>query len=460
MDLWAEVGRFFVLFRRAFHIKRKNASRFEEVLRDKLTRGTGEGRRASETHSSGAVLEFLTFIVHNHLRLNALKTLKNDFSVSAFVAGLIVLIVGMTSSAVIVFQAAQAFGADLRSAGSWLGSLCIGMGLLTLYFSWKSKSPILTAWSTPGAVLLVTGADGFTMNEAVGAFVVSALLIVICGVTGWFEKIMSRISLSLTSALLAGVLLHFCLDVFSSFQKSPAVIGLMFVAYLVGKRFFSTMTMLFVLSVGIAASMYLELFKFNELQFSFTQFVATAPHFSFAAIMSLAVPLFIVTMASQNLTGYSLMKAYRFDHRISPLITGMGVMSLITSFFGGFIINLAAITAAIAMGPESHPQKEKRYIAALVSGVLYIFVGLFAGTVVSVFAAFPKEMITAIAGLALLGAVSTSLEKSFADSSHKEAAFITFIIAASNLSLFGIGSAFWAIVVGILVQHFFNAFKS
>ncbi len=385
--------------------------------------------------------------------MNLLATFKKDFSFSAAIAGWIVVLVGMTSSAVIVFQAAQAYGATTAEAGSWLGALCIGMGLLTIGFSFYYKAPVLMAWSTPGAVLLVAAAPGFSINEAVGAFVLSSFLVFLFGVTGWFEKIMSRISISLTSALLAGVLLHFCLDLFGALKVAPLLVGLMLIVYLAGRRFTSRFTMMYVLLVGCVIAVSSGILKPSEIDLALTQFHFVQPSFSIAAVISLAVPLFVVNMASQNLTGISVMRAHHFQTPISPSLTGLGLMNMLTALFGGFSLNYAAITAAIAMGPDAHLDRNRRYVAAVVSGFLYVIIGLFAGTVTSLFAAFPKEMITAIAGLALLGTVSSSLEKALSHPDDKEASFMTFVIAASGLTIFGVSSAFWAILVGLLVQY-------
>jgi benzoate membrane transport protein len=383
--------------------------------------------------------------------VTTLTQLKKDFSLSATIAGLVAVLVGMTSSAVIVFQAALAFGASASEAGSWLGSLCIGMGILAIYFSMKYKAPVLIAWSTAGGVLLVTGANGFSMSEAIGAFLVSAFLILLCGITGLFEKIMDRIPVPLTSGLLAGVLVHYCLDAFHGFTNSPYLIGGMFVAYLAGKKFWPQLTMMLVLVTGILVAALSGNLKFTDVAFELVQFKAVMPALSVQAILSLALPLFIVTMASQNLTGISVMRAYQYQNPISPLITGNGAMNLLTAFFGGFAINLAAITAAIGMGPECHPDRDKRYVSGVLSGLIYIMIGVFAGTVTSLFAAFPKEMITAIAGFALLGTVASGIEKALSSAVHREAAFLTFVVAASGLSFWGIGSAFWAVLVGLIV---------
>ncbi len=391
--------------------------------------------------------------------LNILTQFKKDFSLSALTAGLVVVLVGMTSSAVIVFQAAKNFGASTSEAGSWLGALCVGMGILSIFFSFKYKAPVLVAWSTPGAVLLASSASGFTLNEAIAAFLFSSCLVFIFGITGLFEKIMNRISIALSSALLAGVLLHFCLDALTAFKVSPMLVGAMFGAYLIGKKIWSRMTMLLVLIVGVLVSFALGLFQLNAVDFSLTHFHFFQPQFSFASLINLGIPLFIVTMASQNLTGLSVMRAHQFANPISPLLTGMGFLNFITAFFGGFTLNLAAITASIAMGEESHPDKNRRYVAAVVSGLAYLLIGFFAGSVTSVFAAFPVQMIAAISGFALIGTVAASLETALSIQNQKEAAFLTFIIAASGLSFFGVSSAFWAVIVGFATQSLFQLKK-
>ncbi len=382
--------------------------------------------------------------------MTAWNRLRNDFSLSAVIAGLIVVLIGMTSSAVVVFEAAQAFGASASDAGSWLGSLCIGLGVLTVFFSLRYRIPVLIAWSTPGAVLLIGGASGFSLGEAMGAFLFVAAMTLVFGLTGWFEKIMGRISVSLTSALLAGVLLHFCLDAIHAFELNRVLIGAMLGAYLLGKKIRSRMTMLLVLVVGMIVSMALGILHFDQVGFTLTQFHWVQPQFSLQALLSLGVPLFIVTMTSQNLTGLSVLRAHQYQAPISVVLTGMGLMNLLTACFGGFSINLAAITAAIGMGPEVNPDPTKRYISGVVSGSLYAVIGIFAGAVTSLFAAFPKEMILAIAGFALLGTVASGIEKALATANHREAGFLTFVIAASGVTFLGIGSPFWAVLVGVI----------
>jgi len=378
--------------------------------------------------------------------------LEADFSLSAVVAGFIVLLVGVTSSGVLVFQAARSFGLDAQGASSWLGALCLGMGILGVILSLRYRMPVLLAWSTPGAALLAGGIAGVSLAEVTGAFLFSALLIFLSGITGLFAKIMNRIPMALASALLGGILLKFCLDTFLSIKSQPVIVGVMLVAYLLGKKWKPRLVMLFVLLAGTIAAAWMGELQFSQIELAATTWSFVSPEWSWHVLLSVGVPLFIVTMASQNLPGLAVMRAHGFPTPVSSLLTWTGVVNLVSSCFGGFAINLAAITAAIAMGPESHEDRDKRYVAGVVSGVLYMIVGVMAGSVTSLFAAFPAEMVTAIAGIALLSTTASCLQTALEDPHHKEAAFITFVVAASGLSLFGVGSAFWAITAGAMTQ--------
>lgn len=380
------------------------------------------------------------------------QRLLADASLSGLIAGFIMVIVGMTSSAVLVFQAASSANLSPQEASSWLGSLCLGMGIITVILSIKYRTPILIAWSTAGAALLVSGLKEVPLPDAVGAFIFSAFLIFLSGVTGIFDRMMNRIPIAMASALLGGVLVHFSMDSFVGFKTQPALVGTMLLTYLLGKRFLPRWTMLLVLLAGIVVGTITGSLRVSSISVAFTEFHLVMPRLSGQALLSLGVPLFIVTMASQNLTGLTVMRVNGFPTPVSALMTWTGITNMLTAPLGGFAINLAAITAAIGMGPEAHPDHDKRYFSGVVSGLCYIVIGIFAGTVTSLFAAFPSEMVTAIAGLALLGTIAGCLQSTLADNHYKESAFITFVVSASGMSLFGIGSAFWGLLIGILAQ--------
>lgn len=392
-----------------------------------------------------------------------------DLSLSAFTAGFVAVLVGFTSSVAIVFQAAQAFGATPEVMASWMWALGIGMGLCTLLPSLWWKKPVMVAWSTPGAAVLASAglAGGYTMHDAVGAFIMSALLIVLVGATGWFERLMNRIPVALASALLAGVLARFGLSAFAAAQTALPLVLVMLLTYLLGKRLWPRYAVPLTLLVAIVFVAAYARFTPVSISFGLTAPVWVTPAFSVSAFVSLALPLFIVTMASQNLPGVAAIAASGFgDERarggdagipISKVITLSGLTTLLLAPFGAFSLNLSAITAAICMGPEAHIDRLRRYTAAVSCGALYVLIGLFGATIIGVLTAFPKELVAAIAGLALLGTIGGALAAALKDEPNREAATITFLVTLSGVVLAGVGSAFWGVVAGalaLLVQHY------
>ncbi len=370
---------------------------------------------------------------------------------SAVVAGLVAVLVGFTSSVVIVFQAAAAFGATPAQTASWIWALGLGMGATSLGLSLWYRQPVLTAWSTPGAALLAIAGAGLGMAEAVGAFLVCAALIVVAGASGWFARVMNRIPQSLAAALLAGVLARFAFDAFAAMQREFALVFTMLLAYLLGRRLWPRYAVPGVLLAGVAVAGFKGQLNFGAVEWALAAPVFTAPRFSVAAVVGIALPLFVVTMASQNLPGVAVMRAAGYDTPVSPLITTTGVATLLLAPFGGFAFNLAAITAAICMGPEAHPDPARRWTASAAAGLFYIALGLLGGAVVALIAAFPRELVLAVAGLALLATIGSGLAQAMRDEGEREAALLTFVVTASGLTLAGIGSAFWGVAAGALV---------
>ncbi len=378
----------------------------------------------------------------------------NDLSAGAFTAGFVAVLVGFTSSVAIVFQAALAFNATPAQIASWMWALGIGMGLCTVLPSLYYKKPIMVAWSTPGAAVLATAgiAGGFSMAEAVGAFMVSAALITLCGLTGWFGKVMNRIPVAIASALLAGVLARFGIQGFTAAQTALPLVLLMLVVYLAGRRFTPRYAVVATLLAGIVYAALRGELAWSAVSLALTMPIFVMPQFSFNAMVSLAIPLFVVTMASQNLPGVAAIRATGYEGQIpvSKVITLTGLATLVLAPFGAFALNLSAITAAIVMGKEAHPDPQKRYTAAVSCGLIYLVVGAFGAAVTSLLAAFPKELVAAIAGLALLGTIGAGLAAAVKDESHREAALITFLVTLSGVVIAGIGSAFWGVVAGAL----------
>ena len=379
-----------------------------------------------------------------------MKVLR-DFSVSSVAAGFVAVLVGLTSSVVIVFQAARAAGATPEQAGSWLWALGLGMGATTIGLSLRYRAPVLIAWSTPGAALLITSVAGVTLQEATGAFVLTGLLILAVGVSGLFERVIDRIPGALAAALLAGVLLRFALDGFAAAQTRPALVISMAGAYLVVRRLWPRYAVLAALGVGLFVTWVEGLFGTFDLPSGLTRPEWVTPHFSLSAAIGVALPLFIVTMASQNVPGVAALHAHGYRPPISPIITTTGVATVALAPFGGYTFNLAAITASICLGREAHPDPRRRYTAAIASGAFYAIVGLFGAAVAGMLAAFPRELVVGIAGLALLGTIGNGLVAALHDERQREAALVTFVVTASGVTLLSIGSAFWGLVAGAVV---------
>jgi benzoate membrane transport protein len=382
-----------------------------------------------------------------------------DLSLSSFTAGFVAVLVGFTSSVAIVFQAAQAFQATPAQITSWMWALGLGMGLCSAIPSQILKKPVMVAWSTPGAAVLATAglAGGFSMAEAVGAFIACAALITLAGATGWFERVMNRIPMALASALLAGVLARFGLQAFSAAQTALPLVVLMLASYVIARRLLPRYAVPVTLVAGVTLAAFKGQMAWSAVSFELAVPVFTAPQFSVSALVSLALPLFVVTMASQNLPGVAVMRATGYDMPVSRLITMTGLATLVLAPFGAFALNFSAITAAICMGPEAHEDPKKRYTAAVSCGAIYTVLGLFGAVITGLLTAFPKELVAAIAGLALLGSIGNGLAVAVKDESHREAALITFLVTLSGVVIAGIGSAFWGVVAGsltLLVQQY------
>ncbi|MBL8301077.1 MAG: benzoate/H(+) symporter BenE family transporter [Rhodanobacteraceae bacterium] len=376
------------------------------------------------------------------------RSLWRDLSLPPVVAGLVTVLVGFTSSAAIVFQAAQAAGATPAQVASWMWALGLGMGLTCIVLSLRYRVPVVTAWSTPGAALLTAGAAGLNIEQATGAFVVSAVLIVLAGFSGLFERLINRVPVAIASGMLAGVLLRFGLDAFLALETRFGLALAMVVAYVVLRRWQPRYAVVFTLLLGITVAAAGGLLNWQAVRLEFAQPVWVTPVFSLSAIVSVAIPLFLVTMASQNVPGVAVMRASGYSVPISPLIGWTGTANLLLAPFGAFALNLAAITAAICMGREAHEDPSRRYVAAVAAGVFYCIVGVFGATVAALFSAFPRELVVVIAGLALLGTIGNGLAVALGNEQEREAALLTFLVTASGITLFGIKSAFWGLVAG------------
>lgn len=334
------------------------------------------------------------------------------------------------------------------------------MGITCIGLSFYYKKPVLTAWSTPGAALLATSLVGVSMSDAIGAFLFSAMLIIVSGLTGSFERISKIISPSIAAAMLAGVLLQFCIEIFTYLQQEFVLVAAMCAVYLLGRRFFPLYAIPAALVIGILLSYFLDLFSDADIQLEIAQFVFTTPTFSLTTLISIGIPLFIVTMTSQNMPGIVVMKAADYHPPISPIITATGVTTFLLAPFGGFAFNLAAITAAICMGEDAGKDRDKRYLASVSAGVFYLIAALFGATVVALFSISPKALVLPLAGLALLTTLGNSMAQALESVKDREAALITFLVTSSGMVFFSVGSAFWGLVAGILVQQILQVKKN
>lgn len=383
------------------------------------------------------------------------KILK-DLSFSAFSAGLVAVLVGFASSVAIVFQAAQASGATQAMTVSWIGALGIGMGVTCIGYSLYYKAPIIIAWSTPGAALLAVSINNLPIEQVIGAFVFCGLLTVVLGLSGMFDRVMSKLPLPIASAMLAGILLPFGLDIFLSFDSNPVLVALMLVTYLVARKFIPRYSILLVLLTGVITAfgfqaIPLEITDTNQMVLSLP--VLVVPEFDWQVLLGIGVPLFIVTMSAQNVPGVAILRTSGYAKvPVSPIITGTGVTTMMLAPFGGFTFNLAAITAAICTSEESHHDPDKRYIAGISTGIFNIIAGVGGATVVTLFATFPKELIATLAGLALLGTIGNSLATATAEIKYRESAMVTFLVTASSVTILGIASPFWGLIAGVITQ--------
>ncbi|WP_111801566.1 MULTISPECIES: benzoate/H(+) symporter BenE family transporter [unclassified Rhizobium] len=365
------------------------------------------------------------------------------------VAGLISVIVNYGGTFILVFQAAKVADLSAELAASWVWSVSIGVGLTGLFLSWRFREPIITAWSTPAAAFLVTALATTPYAEAVGAYMISAAAFVGLGLSGYFEKVIRLIPPGIASGLLAGILLQFGIGAFGGASVDPLLVGLLIVAYVVLKRFSARYAVVGLLALGMVFLLMQDRVDLSGLKLEFAAPVFTMPAFSLNALLSVALPLFLITLTGQYMPGMLVLRNDGFKTSANPIVTVTGLGSLLMAPFGSHAFNIAAITAAIATGREAHEDPRKRWIAGIAAGSFYVLVGVFGVTLAAVFMAFPATFITTLAGLALLGTIGGSLAGALADPTSREAALITFLASAANITLLGIGGAFWGLVIGL-----------
>lgn len=372
------------------------------------------------------------------------------------VAALISVIVNYGGTFILVFQAAQVAGLSPALTASWVWSISIGVGVTGIILSWLAREPIITAWSTPAAAFLVTALAVTPYAEAVGAYLISAAAFVALGLSGYFEKVIRLIPQGVAAGLLAGILLQFGVKAFAGLSVDPLLAGLLIVAYVVLKRFTARYAVVGILVLGLGFLLLQARVDLSGLELRLAAPLLTVPAFSLNALLSVALPLFLITLTGQYMPGMLVLRNDGFRTSANPIVTITGLGSLLMAPFGSHAFNIAAITAAICTGREAHEDPAKRWLAGIAAGVFYILVGVFGLTLAAVFMAFPATFITTLAGLALLGTIGGSLTNALADARTREAALITFVAAAANITLLGIGGAFWGLVIGLLAHAVLN----
>lgn len=382
-----------------------------------------------------------------------LKTLKNDWSISATVAGFLAVLISYSGPLIIFFQAAQRAHVSTDMMVSWIWGISIGAAVSGIYLSIKYKTPVITAWSAPGTALLVTLFPNVSLNEAVAAYITSAIVIFLIGVTGYFDKLLKWIPQDVAAGMMAGILFQFGIGLFTASDSMPFIVFSMLIVFLIAKRLMPRYTMIWVLAAGILLSLILG--KMNPVDVSFSLAIPQwiSPEWTWNSTLNLAVPLILVSLTGQFLPGMAIMKISGYDTPAKPIITVTSIASLAVACVGGITIVLASITAALCMGKDAHELKEKRYIAGIANGIFYILGGLFAGSIVMLFSLLPKELVAALAGLALLGAIATNISVAMKNDNQRDAALITFLATASGMHFLGLSSVFWGICIGV-IAHF------
>jgi len=379
-----------------------------------------------------------------------------DGSVTAWVAGFLAVLISYAGPLVIFIQAAQTGPVSNAELTSWIWAISIGSGVSGLLLSWWLRQPIITAWSAPGTALLLSLFPAITMPEVVGAYLTAAAIVILIGVTGCFEKIVAFIPKGIAAGMMAGILFQFGVQTFRASMELPAVVFAMLAAYLVSKRLWPRYAIVIVALTGFVVAFAMGQTNLQALGLAVARPVFVGPQFDIGVFLSFTVPLVLVSLTGQYLPGMAVLQLAGYRTPSRAVITGTGLASLLMACFGGITIVLAAITAALCTGKDAHPDAGKRYVAGIANGVFYLLGGVFAGTIVQVFTAFPFALIAALAGLALIGAIVSNLRILAHEGAYVEPSVITFLATASGMTLFGLGAAFWGVVFGMASYWLFG----
>ena len=374
-----------------------------------------------------------------------------SLSASTVLAGILIVIVGFTGSLVLTFDVADKANLSSAELSSWVWSICVGSGILSLGLSWWYRQPVLAAWNTPGLALLATSLGKYPLSDAVGVYLVSGLLIALLGALGWFDKVIKLVPQNVALAVLAGALFKFGLGLFSAASLEPVLVLLMIAVFLVAKAVKSRVPMLWALVAGFSSAAILNKFSLAGIKLELAQPLLIVPTFHLEALIGLGLPLTALALASQNAPGLAVMRSFGYIPPTKGALVSTGLLSALFAPMLCHGITLAAITAALGNSPEAHPDPDKRYQAGIVAGILKIILGLFGTTIVALFLALPKPLVAGMAGLALSGTIASCLEGAFGAGKRRDSSIFALLITASGAEFLGLGSAFWGLLVGALV---------
>jgi benzoate membrane transport protein len=381
-----------------------------------------------------------------------MKNVFKDCSLSALVAGMIATLISYAGPLVLIFHAAKSATLAPEILSSWVWSISIGSAVLGALLSLRYRVPVVIAWSIPGSALLVSALPQIGINQAIGAYLVANLILLVIGVSGAFDRIIARLPGSIAAGMQAGILFSFGIEVFRALPVQPALVLSMFITYIVMRRVRPRYAVAAVLLVGGAITIFGGQLRSELLEFGLATPQWIAPEFSLSATLNLALPLVLVALTGQFMPGMAVLRNAGYNTPASPIISASAIGGMLLAPFGCHGLNLAAVTASLCTGQEAHEDPRRRYIAALAGSVTYLLFGVAGATLVSLFAAFPSALIAALAGLALYGAISDALVRSLAETKERDAGLFTFLVTASGVSFLGMSSAFWGLALGLLAH--------
>lgn len=378
-----------------------------------------------------------------------MRYLIKDSSLSAIVAGLIATMISYAGPLVIIFHAAEAAGLSHTLLSSWVWAISMGSAVLGAALTLRYRVPVVIAWSIPGSALLVTALPQLGLEQAIGAYLVANLVLLLIGLSGAFDRLVARLPGSIAAGLQAGILFSFGIDVFRALPVQPALVLAMFGTYVLMRRLQPRYAVAAVLCVGALVTLFSGQLRTEALvlELATPQFIT--PQFSLPAVFSLALPMVLVALTGQFMPGMAVLRNAGYQTPASPLISASAVAGAVLAPFGCHGLNLAAVTASLCTGREAHQDPGRRYIAALSGSALYLVMGIAGATLMSLFAAFPAALIPALAGLALYGAISEALARSLADPQERDAGLFTFLVTASGVAFLGLSAAFWGLLFGL-----------